>query len=583
MIDAIGKWIKYQRRKQGISRKILCRGLCTEDRLRRLEEDEQHGEKLFMDALVQRLGKSITKYDLILADNEYNLLLHRVRIQKKLRQAGKKTDILHIAGQEIQSYEKKLETATNLQRQFICLQKAEILRRLGADWQTQWDTICKGLQQTIDAPFWDNSSGFSFALLRLPSLNDCCFSMLEMLLLERYAILLEEKNTTEAMLWYRYLAGYISQKRQDSAEICVHYPFLAYHMAESHHKTGHPDIALKLTEKALAMLADSKMQSPLFVRCFELKQKILKEQNKYAEIPPRFKMEERCLDVFYEIMAEQREIWQENDYPIYTEVYVHSLSGTIRERRQLLGLTQKQLAEGICDAGTLSRIERGAHSPQPRTKEMLLKKLNITVLKYDERNVTRGYTDDRQTAALRHNDQTAKLWQLLEDCVGDRTQLTAYCYLPVGNERMHFHDAVWNNRTDSPQLLYDISKKQYETMRGTELEIIFSEHYITLLYCLGSNAWTLGKSEEALIYTEELQQKISYIAGEARLGAFLFLKARILKESKKQDACIKALRQSYAVELLLSGHEKAPQYIEAYIQEHFPWLSDDLLAPEKNK
>ena len=129
MIDIIGGWIAYLREQQGISREILCRGLCTKDQLRRIETQGQEAEKLLADALMQRLGKTMEQFDLLLEDEEYDLLLHRVRIQQKLRQAARRADALQQVAREIEEYEKKAGAGTKLQRQFLCLQRAELLRR----------------------------------------------------------------------------------------------------------------------------------------------------------------------------------------------------------------------------------------------------------------------------------------------------------------------------------------------------------------------------------------------------------------------------------------------------------------------
>ena len=49
----------------------------------------------------------------------------------------------------------------------------------------------------------------------------------------------------------------------------------------------------------------------------------------------------------------------------------------IRQRRDMLGLSQQQLCQGICDRSTLSRIERGDQVPSYYTLHALLQRLGM--------------------------------------------------------------------------------------------------------------------------------------------------------------------------------------------------------------
>lgn len=58
--------------------------------------------------------------------------------------------------------------------------------------------------------------------------------------------------------------------------------------------------------------------------------------------------------------------------PIYKFGYI------IRQRREELGYTQEDLAEGICSVPTLSRIENGERLPTKDHFEMLLQRLGFS-------------------------------------------------------------------------------------------------------------------------------------------------------------------------------------------------------------
>lgn len=635
MIDIIGEWIAYLREQQGISREILCRGLCTRDQLRRIETKGQEAEKLLVDALMQRLGKTMEQFDLMLEDEEYDLLLCRVRIQQKLRQAARETDALQRVAQEIEEYEKKAGTGTKLQQQFLCLQKAELLRRQGAVWEQQWNMVCQGLRLTMPKQLWRTESEQPIERLRLQEVRCGYLSMLELLLLERYAILLEtvpqdragglqhNRRQEEALCWYEYLQEYASQERQEKTDARVHLSFVSYRMA-GYYAKKRSAFALELLEKALELLRISQNRSPLFAKCMELKFEILGQQSLTEEERKEMECEKHRFEIFCTIQGEQSGRWQENWYPLYEERNAHSTSELIRERRVLLGLTQEQLAENICDVTTISRLERGKRTPQTWTKEMLLTKLGVSKLKYDGGIVTEDYTDYARAVELEtlyyeqsyeaahkllediakrmdmsyvSNQQFVEYWSiqlayaagklseeeqgkqlklLLERSLGGPERYMKYPHMLIGNERQIFENLVWNNQTEKKEELYHILRGYYERMTGTEQEILFSGFYTTLLYCLGNKAWITDRDDEAMRYSEEMQEKLCYLQNERHLGALLFLKAWICKGLGEIEKSKEVLRQAYVVEKLYRKDKIALSYIESQVQEHYPGLLDDL-------
>ena len=51
---------------------------------------------------------------------------------------------------------------------------------------------------------------------------------------------------------------------------------------------------------------------------------------------------------------------------------IYPYGALIRQRREELGYTQEELADGICSVPTLSRIENGERLPTKEHSEMLL-------------------------------------------------------------------------------------------------------------------------------------------------------------------------------------------------------------------
>ncbi len=623
MVDIIGKWIETLRSRQRINRIDLGRGLCTEVDLRRIEERSQEPEKLLVDALMQRLGKSMNQYDLLLEDEEYDLLVRRQTIQKKLRVAGRQEAKLREAELEIEEYEQKRGTDTVLQKQFLSLQRAELLRRRRVSWQEQWNMVCYGLQQTFDTTFWEVQKQEPAHRLKLEKLKHQYLSTLEILLLTRYMILLELTGAEEeAENGYLLLLAYAEQKRCDIKECRIYYPLPAYHLAAYYARKGRFQQGLALLEKALEYLRGSKRQNRLFAKCFGLQLQLQRQQGlrQTAEI----EREERYLQVFCEIFAEQQEIWEENDYPLYLELYAHQVSRMVRERRELLGLTQAQLAEGICGVITVSRLERGSQAPHQWTRNQLLGRLGVSFLKYDGGIVTEDYADferlgevgklyyagnyagarqlfeelcdrmDMSYATNRYLEQywMTRLrfaerelsdkerveleWELLAQTLGSKEKQMQKTHTLTNIEREILRDVLWNNQVDDSVELYDFMKKHYDGMCDTEMEILFPELYITLLYCLGNEAFARGNTEEALGYVSEMLNKNSYMMSDWDLGTLYFLKGWILLKQGKEE-CRTVFQQNYIIYSLYLQDKVALRYMVSAVNEHCPDMFDKLL------
>lgn len=97
------------------------------------------------------------------------------------------------------------------------------------------------------------------------------------------------------------------------------------------------------------------------------------------------------------------------------------LGDFIRCRREDLGLTQRQLCEGICEPMTISRIERGEQTPRHNTVIALLERLGAP---YD-RYFTLLSKDELKLAALQREITSASI-QFQQEREPERSQAHTY-------------------------------------------------------------------------------------------------------------------------------------------------------------
>ena len=78
-------FLTKEREKQGISQERLCRGLCAVSALSRYENGERISDRLLMNALIQRLGKSSDQLTTMISCQEYAYFEWKRKVQEALR------------------------------------------------------------------------------------------------------------------------------------------------------------------------------------------------------------------------------------------------------------------------------------------------------------------------------------------------------------------------------------------------------------------------------------------------------------------------------------------------------------------
>ena len=86
----IGEILYVLRMQRGLGQEDLCRGLCSNAALSRYELGERTPDRLLLNALMQRLGKSADKMATILFMEEYEYLLWKKQVLLAVGQGNMK-------------------------------------------------------------------------------------------------------------------------------------------------------------------------------------------------------------------------------------------------------------------------------------------------------------------------------------------------------------------------------------------------------------------------------------------------------------------------------------------------------------
>jgi len=119
--NKIGFAIQYYREKYGISQSTLCKGLCSVATLSRIETGERTVDGLLLETLLERMGKTPNKFELVLTEVDYVSFQMRAEIENLIE----KIDLPAVA-KLLLSYEKTTSSKGNLHKQFITRMEAKL-------------------------------------------------------------------------------------------------------------------------------------------------------------------------------------------------------------------------------------------------------------------------------------------------------------------------------------------------------------------------------------------------------------------------------------------------------------------------
>lgn len=572
-----------------IDPEILTKGLCNPDMLKKYGISIEKPEKLLGDALWQRIGKSVEKFDIYLEHDEFEAAMARIHIQLLIRR-GK----LKEAEDAIHNYRKTKAGSNPLHIQFLCLQYAEIYRRRNVPYDKQMKNLRKGIRQTIQVQ-----------ALSPDIAEKHLFSLLELLLLERYVFLLEEKEPSKATSWYPVLEKYLTQTAPDGtprdlADNSRLLPPLYYHYALYLAETGQYAQALEKLDAGMDMLCKCQGFEALFIRVLELRIQILQKMNGAAV------WETALLRTLQQELMENGAGSFENIYPDYPERNIFCVNNIFRERRIALSLNEEEMATlADCDMRTLRATESCQRMPQYRTKKKFFDVFGLTTQKYSGTLNTRSYSfysacadiinhnyNDRYTQAeeiykkivigagnkedltnqefrdywdihLRYKKQILSkdnfhdaLLQMLKrtlpkcDAASGQCSLTRY-------ERDIFVDLIWNMDSKDRLGLEDMLRAQYQKFHNNEiLACIFPEYYMALARCLARFFRLQKKFCEAEQILEDALKQIHYLQDDFRLQS-IYLERFWLEMDKRKaqglpfpsgdDKACRWIRYAYAI------------------------------------
>lgn len=448
-LDRLGQFLGSARIYECISMDQLTVGLCSPTYLSRVEAGEREADKMLTDALFERLGKPTELFERILDWKEFCAWEQRQKILTLL-----KTGDLNAAATAIADYQ--TEDLGVLEQQFILT--AEInLRSL------------QGAAATELLPLTEAALRLSHPDYGTVSLDTLFLSRMEGHLLFTILRMREEVDGIETVIdEYRSLYHCLMKPRYEARERVYLSPYIACHIIDYEYQCGNFSVALALCKEVLTELTTEQ-------RLFAYDQLLEWQQRLFDALMICDQRPRRLLDHLKQMQA----IGTQPCHlliPYEERGNVYNLNQVIRDRRKFLGISQADLADGICDVTTISRIENCNSTLQRKKRQLLLKRVAMSGERYDYEIITDRYEDyllrsEHGRATIAGDlERMKKLYSQLCDRVPDT--LTNRQYLMT-------HDAAIRRELphDDPRWLslqegFEINKKALRLTLPRDLERI---------------------------------------------------------------------------------------------------------------
>lgn len=363
-LNQIGKLINYERNRAGMTLKELSRGLCSRAFLMRVETGERTCDKIIADALLQRAGVSADKFSHLLSPKEQLLLMLREQMLSAVER-GNEAEARDI----IARYRRKTERKGKLHKQLL------LLAQVMLDWK------CGGKMETMQeslAEAWDITMGGSLMEDMVSGKKkDMGMTLTEfVLLMMHYRLLEEQGDLKRASAGYAWLLSHL-ERFSDVGDRAKLYPQIAYRRLLLLMKEGKTEEAVQLAKKGVELLQE---EGRLFYLTKFLRF-ILEHDEDTPERKDKLREIVESIEWVYKKYEVEEKEWVWN-IP-YGVAGLELFGNIIRSRRKVFCMSQEDLADGICDPVSISRIEQGKVAPKKQVYQKLLARLGMTGDRYE--------------------------------------------------------------------------------------------------------------------------------------------------------------------------------------------------------
>lgn len=113
-INTVGEILQFYREKYSLNQNDVCAGICSVSTLSKIENGSKEADSLILETLLERIGKEVLQFEMILNDYDYSLWELRIQIETEIQHDRKEN-----ARQLLLEYEGKMPQDDNVHSQFV--------------------------------------------------------------------------------------------------------------------------------------------------------------------------------------------------------------------------------------------------------------------------------------------------------------------------------------------------------------------------------------------------------------------------------------------------------------------------------
>ena len=341
-------FLRKEREKRGISQERLCRGVCAVSALSRYENGERIPDRLLMNTLIERLGKSSDKLVTMISCQEYAYF----EWKRKVKEALKKQNIS--LAQELLQKKEALNGTVNaaLQEQFYRYIQG-ILKGTCAD--------ISDLEEAIRLTHPEFSGKIE---------EEDLFSIQELNLLLFYAKCKIQKEVEQGRELLEALLPYIQEHITDIQAKNQIFPRAVSIYCQEVKGNQFSEKRYLLCKEAL----ENNVKDQSFEYALSILEDLEKDSRCLGKDADCYQVWKNALKAVYQ-ETEIETTWMEWGIEISENLFL--IPEILLSARVEKGFSQEEASEGICTPETYSRIETGKRSPSLKNLEALENRLEI--------------------------------------------------------------------------------------------------------------------------------------------------------------------------------------------------------------
>lgn len=501
MQNTFNNVLRSLRLERGITQKQLSNGLCSVSTLCLIENGERLPDHSLRIRLIKRLGLHTAKLINFLQPRDYELWQKQMDIIYLVKNNKVEDAVLCI-----DELEERLKCSDIILKQFVCDMRGFMYIR-----QNQVILAQEEYQKAVD---------YTMKGINVNNLSDYALSPIEYYYLIMWIDCMEKSQSSDLLSIHSFYQEIIRSIEDSSMNIEIKaeiYPLVALkyvHFLERNPQLNNI-IGLNVVTKAIEILRNSSRIYYLMELLVTMKKYIdlYDLHNLYAEDYADIMGWIHSLNDLYEITCVTEEDYS---FFMYSDDNNIPISTVIRSRRELLGWTQDQLADGICSVKTLRRIEQGIVGSQQFVLELLFQKLGLNYDFHFEEVVSDEWKILRMAQELRKamNALDVKNEKTLIDSIKNSIDID----IPQNQQMLLRSEAVLmlQNKDISFEAYIDMIEQALSITIQPDIYETYQQGYLTEgeLQCLYSIAYGIEqgaiKSEKEKILLDKIIRVFEY-------------------------------------------------------------------------